>query len=506
MNPALEKTWLLKNTVDDSELTSILAAEFQVEIEQALTSELIVHDDFDADLWNTDLMLCRVDKNRFQLIKGTELVGEVRASAKARFWWDFPDSDLKSLLKKKIGLRAAMPIASLQLVSTRFSLRNSDDKIVVRGQLSQSRVDDDGQHYLTLQQMRGYAKAARQAEKLLKPLLGQAVADFGLKSMFAAQHPGTVESNTPAELHLTADMPTEVAVRAMGTDMIDQATSHVDGVVADIDTVFLHQFRVSVRKLRSLISLLKRSLPAETVEILAPQLSGIASKTSRLRDLDVFLLDRNHYRDMLPESHTAGLEALYVQVEKQRQLEKNRLARYFSSKQFQHDIDACRTALSAPPAFLNPISRKPVQTVARSLLIKRFRKIQAMSAQLHADSDDEHVHDIRKEFKKMRYLIEFFIELLPKKRTAALLKDLKKLQVTLGDFNDYCVQMEFLSSFEDERQIEMTKALSGLIAVLHHRQMETRKQVEAALALFFTDDMTMQIELAFGSKTRGESR
>ena len=128
-----------------------------------------------------------------------------------------------------------------------------------------------------------------------------------------------------------------------------------------------------------------------------------------------------------------------------------------------------------------------------------------MSAKLNAESDEEDVHDIRKEFKKLRYLIEFFIELLPRKRTARLIKRLKNLQITLGQFNDYCVQIEFLSSVSDDRQIEMTKAVSGLIAILHRGKIETRNQVEAALAHFFTDEMAMEIELAFGKKTMGES-
>lgn len=128
-----------------------------------------------------------------------------------------------------------------------------------------------------------------------------------------------------------------------------------------------------------------------------------------------------------------------------------------------------------------------------------------MSARINDNSDDEEVHDIRKEFKKLRYLIEFFIELLPKKRTARLLSHLKSIQVILGDFNDFCVQIEFLNGFSDDRQIEMTKALSGLVAVLHHKQIETRNQVEAALARFFKEEMAMEIESAYGARASGES-
>ncbi len=506
MNSALETTWLLKSSVENSELVTIAGSNFRVEFEPSTTSELAIYDDFDADLWNADLMLCRIDKRLFQLTKGSDCMGEARATAKARFWWDFPDGEVKRHLEKKIGLRAVMPVASLELITASFSLRNSDEKIVARGQLLQSVVGDCSMHYLTLQQMRGYEKSFLQAKKLLKPVFGREVAEFGLKTMFIEQNLATIEKRTNQTLHLSPDMPTELAVRALAIEIMDQATTHVDGIVSDIDTVFLHQFRVSVRKLRSLISLLKKSLPPPTVDVVAPRLSAIAGQTSRLRDLDVFLLDKNHYRSMLPQIQGTGLDELYVLVEKQRQQEKNRLARYFSSKQYQQDIVICKAELSEAPAFTTPMSQKPVLSVAKSLLLKRYKEIQSMSALLNAESVDEDVHDIRKEFKKFRYLIEYFIELLPRKRTVRLLARLKKLQITLGQFNDYCVQIEFLDSYSDDRKIEMTKALSGLIAILHLRQVETRNQVETALAHFFTDEMAIQIELAFGSKAVGESK
>lgn len=505
MNPALETTWLLKSTIENSELVTTIGSDFHVEIEPSSASELTLYDDFDADLWKANLMLCRSDKHLFQLTRGADGMGEVRAPAKARFWWDFPDSEVKRHLKKKIGLRAVIPVASLKLVSSNFSLRNSDDKMIARGQLLQSVTNDCSKHYLILQQMRGYKKCFLRAKKLLRPVFEREVPEFGLQTMFIEQNLATVKKVTDQALHLSPDMPTELAVRAMATEMIDQATLHVDGIVSDIDSVFLHQFRVSVRKLRSLISLLKKSLPPSTVEVIAAKLSAIAGRTSRLRDLDVFLLDKNHYREMLPDMHEAGLNELYVLVEKQRQQEKNRVARYFLSTQYLRDITTCKAELSETPTFETPMSQKPVLSVARSLLIKRYKEIHSMSAQLNAESVDEDVHEIRKEFKKLRYLIEFFIDLLPGKRTARLINRLKKLQITLGQFNDYCVQIEFLTSVSDDRQIEMTKAVSGLIAILHRGKMETRNQAETALAHFFTDEMAMEIKLAFGAKIKGES-
>lgn len=81
-----------------------------------------------------------------------------------------------------------MPVASLTLASTDFCLRNSDEKIVVRGQLVQSSAEGCSWNYLTLQEMRGYRKNFLQARKLLNALFEQRVPAFGLKTMLAEQH------------------------------------------------------------------------------------------------------------------------------------------------------------------------------------------------------------------------------------------------------------------------------------------------------------------------------
>lgn len=497
-------TWSFKDTVVERDIIARIGSDFYVDFDPATTLDIRFFDDFDAHLWNADLLLCQINKQRFQLINRSGCIGEVRAPGNVRFWWEFPDSKVKSELKRRIDLRAVLPVASLHLIETNFSLRNSDQKIVVKGRISQSVGDGRSNQYLTLQSMRGYDKCFSRAEKLFEPLFKAQVHEFGLKTMFAEQDFQAAGQHSSQPPHLAEEMPTELAVRAMANEMLAQATRHVNGLVADTDTEFLHQFRVNVRKLRSLISLLKKSLPTSTVDVVAEKLSAIAGRTNRLRDLDVFLLAKDSYRAMLPASHKKGLSELYALIEKQRQQEKSLVSRYFSSRAFLQDIAACAAEVSAAAAFQTTMARKPVLSVAKSLLVKRNHKILTMSALINAQSADEDVHQIRIEFKKLRYLIEFFIDLLPKKRIAGLLAQLKKIQSVLGDFNDYCVQVEFLSGYIDDHQIEMTKALSGLIAILHHKQVETRKQVEAAIALFFTEDMAMKFDLAFGAKANGD--
>ena len=56
---------------------------------------------------------------------------------------------------------------------------------------------------------------------------------------------------------------------------------------------------------------------------------------------------------------------------------------------------------------------------------------------------------------------------------ALIIKQLKKLQDNLGDFNDLYVQQESLKNFlkNDKNMDITTSALGGLIAVLYQKQL-----------------------------------
>lgn len=506
MNFLPEITWVLNDEVKNANVLSAISSDFYPEISPATTSTLLFYDDFDADLWQSNYLLCQVDKQRFQLINHTGCIGESEASSDARFWWDFSEGNVKDKLQKLIGLRAVSPIAFLKLLETNFLLRNDDKKIVVKGRITQSIVDYKTIQYLTLQALRGYTKCFTKATQLIQPFIQTEANDFGLRFLLMGHDIQALEPKQGMSVPVIEDMPIEQAVRAMAIAMFDQAGIHVDGVIADTDTEFLHQFRVNVRKLRSLISLLKKSLPKTTIDTLKPKLSSIASTTNKLRDLDVFILAQDSYRAMLPANFENGLTELYRLVEKQRKQEKEKVAGYFSSNAYTDDVAACVAELSSTATFQTPMALKKVLKVVRKLLLKMYHKMLAMSTAITSQSADEEVHELRIEFKKLRYLIEFFVNLLPKKRTCRLVGEIKKIQTVLGDFNDYCIQIEFLRSYIDDTRIEMSKALSGLIAILHHKQTEERLKVGGALADFFTENMTIEFNLAFGATVPGDSK
>jgi CHAD domain-containing protein len=85
--------------------------------------------------------------------------------------------------------------------------------------------------------------------------------------------------------------------------------------------------------------------------------------------------------------------------------------------------------------------------------------------------------------------MEFFAGLFPRKKVNALIEQLKNLQDNLGDFNDLCVQQEYLLDISAElpagpQQVKKTLvAIGSLIETLDHE----KQSVKDAFAGTFTD-------------------
>jgi len=505
MNLLAKKTWELTENVEVTEVFSSLLSEFDLQSAPTIESKLQFYDDFDASLWKSDYLLFKPDQQTFQLYKNFEFIGEDKASKALKFWWQFPQGEIKDILEKKIGLRAITPQTNLKLKETALVLRNEDQKIVAKACLTQLITPAEIKQYLTLQPLRGYQKVYTKAAKIIQSHASKIIEDFGYKFMLLTIAPSELTPSKTTSAAIDEQMPSEQAVRQMANEMLMKSQIHVNGVIEDIDTEFLHQYRVSFRKLRSLISLMKKSLPLEMVETLKPQLSAIAGHTNKLRDLDVFLLDQHRYRAMLPEHFKLGLDQLYTLVKRQRSREKNRVAKYLASDEYQESINECNKHLNSEAIFQTAIAEKAVLPVVKKLLLKRYLKMLSLGSLVNHKTPDEEIHQLRIEFKKLRYLIEFFADLFPKKETRQVLSAVKKVQGVLGDFNDYSVQKIFLSHYLDKSKIDMSNALSGLIAVLHQKQLEQRLLSEEVLADFFTVSKTNQFNFLYGKTNSGES-
>jgi CHAD domain-containing protein len=131
--------------------------------------------------------------------------------------------------------------------------------------------------------------------------------------------------------------------------------------------------------------------------------------------------------------------------------------------------------------------------VARRLR-RAQRRVLAGGRGLDAGTDAATVHQLRKDARQLRYLLECFAELAPG-REARFVEHLKAFQAVLGHHQDLVVQGTIL------RRVATAGAADAVVADLERAQAATR----AAFADRFADYDTKRARRAF-TRLTGEVR
>jgi CHAD domain-containing protein len=281
------------------------------------------------------------------------------------------------------------------------------------------------------------------------------------------------------------------ALRRLATASLEICGRCEAGIIDDVDTEFLHDYRVSLRRFRSTLKLVKHVYPAEITTRVQADLAECARRTNRLRDLDVYLLNRDEYLGCTPPDLTAALGEMFEDLERERAAEHQTVAAQLGSDAYRSTMQRLFDVFDEDkwwPVTVN--SHASVLSLANQVLPRRYEKIYRMQSAITEDTSDRQVHDVRLQAKKLRYLLEFFGGLYPPQRVGRLINRLKKLQNTLGAFNDLAVQQDSLRAYVDRKssasqdRTALVLAVGSLLGILHRQHQEVRRQVFRKLASF----------------------
>ncbi|HXZ75262.1 MAG TPA: CHAD domain-containing protein, partial [Streptosporangiaceae bacterium] len=347
---------------------------------------------------------------------------------------------------------------------------------------------------LAIAEVRGYPGQARRAARLLAGVPGVSPASqnvFATALRALGHHPGDYSGGVDAEI--TADMPASVAVATVLLRLLDTLELNVDGVLRDIDTEFLHDLRVSVRRTRSAIKLLGGVLPDGLAGAYAAEFKWLGDLTTPTRDLDVHLLGFGAMAEHLVAASAADLEPFRAYLLRRRAREFRRLAAGLRSARFKGITDHWRKALVEVRDAGRPRKRLREPTAAElaiSTTGRAFRKIVAKGGAITQDSPPESLHDLRKRAKELRYLLEFFAPLHDPVAYKKVVGDLKQLQDCLGEFQDSQVQRGEIHELADAMLAEHAApaatllAMGEIVANLAISQAEAREDFSLRFAKF----------------------
>ncbi len=484
----IRSDWQLQTMVEEAALESLLPAGFHLEHKETLYGTVTVLDDFDWSVWEAGQVLYRSDpRNLWLLEDNDELIATDVAPERCRFWWELPPGELADQLQQIIGIRAFVVKGSLLREIQHFAVLNSDDKTVSRLHLIRLCLNDQhSRQFLTLAALRGYEAETQQICSALENLPHEEVPPLGLKQQLLQAGFQVTKAPSKPSFKLLPDEPVEAALLRMVDNLLTLARAQEQGVLADIDTEFVHQYRVNIRKARSLVSLFKKIFNPQRYQALNEALKDIGRRTNDLRDLDVFLLDYASYQKMLPDNLHPGLKQLAERLRRRRRGAFSKVRTELSDQGYREQVTVLANNLKQQPDYMTEPAQLPLKELVTTKIRKQNRRIVKDGALIGADTSDQAVHDLRIECKKLRYLLELFAELFNQADIKKLIKQLKLLQDNLGRFNDFAVQREFLQHLADNCQTwqEQLATIHGLQAVLFDRQRQERSQVVANIANF----------------------
>jgi CHAD domain-containing protein len=398
--------------------------------------------------------------------------GDRLSQAAGRLTWpalagDLPAGPVTAVIGPVIGIRALLAVARATSAVQDLRVLNADTKTIAWIRADRTTVNHPAEAplppRLQVTPVRGYQTQAERIGQLLAEAAGLN-GDLArpLDAALAAAGLRAEAYSNKINVRLDPDMTARAALRAVLLQLLDTLEANVPGTIRDIDTEFLHDLRVAVRRTRSALKLAGDVLPAGLPARFRPEFKWLGDLTTPTRDLDVYLLNYDEMAGALVSATPAELEPFHAHLARRRVIEQRALARGLRSARFLRLASEWRSALTGLSV---PRTGERTADLAARRLRRAHRRVLRQGRAISADSPAEQLHDLRKRCKELRYLLEIFASVFDPQAYQRALKDLKGLQDCLGEFQDRQVQQEELREFADQMMADREMPATALLAM-----------------------------------------
>ena len=461
-------------------------------------------DTFDWRLFRDGGSLVSTREPRATVLRWSSLEGptrfRLRLDANPHFAWDLPPGPFRTELESLVEMRRLLPRLEITGRGETLHVLDGNRKTVARLHFDESSVESpeltaqplELPGLLTAEPVRGYGQE-------FQALLDYLEQEHGLQPAPSSQLVTALDliGHEPAasarfRVELSPEMRSDEASKMIHKTLLKAILNNEPGLRRNLDTEFLHDFRVAVRRTRSALTQIKDVYPPPVVEHFRREFAWLGQATGPNRDLDVYLLKMPEYRASLPEHLGPHLEPLQEFLNRHQRLEHSRLVEKLDSDRYARLIRDWQSFLdeALPETGTSPLAQEPILRTASSRIWKAYRRVLKQGRSIDGDSPAESLHRLRIDSKKLRYLLEFFRSLYDERKLRTLIKALKRLQDNLGDFNDLEVQQDRLQRFAHEMfqeglaTGETLMALGRLVDRLETRQEAERQRFQREFSKF----------------------
>ena len=249
-----------------------------------------------------------------------------------------------------------------------------------------------------------------------------------------------------------------------------------------LDPEGVHRMRISIRRIRSALRTFRALFGVGTIEHLNSELRWLARVLGDVRDADVYCATFPCYREVLGEEAAEALLPYEQYLRNTSRQARTALIGALSSDRYGELLSALERFVSAgPPAkVFRQFSHIRISDGAALYIRPAMKRIQKLGRRIGIDSPARKLHKLRIHGKRLRYLLEFFAQVHPKRWTRPL-KAARRLQSVLGEHQDACTARVRLNSYavsvtpeQDARKLLLT--LGRLIQREEDRLIASRKQ------------------------------
>jgi len=250
------------------------------------------------------------------------------------------------------------------------------------------------------------------------------------------------------------------------TQLLRRMRSLEAGVRTGLDDEFLHQYRVAIRRSRALAEAVLDIAPEPQLQQRVHQLRQYARVTGRLRDLHVFLQQLPGLHALSPQLEPTLRDWLRAEAASEHQ----RLVSQFDDSHYREHMDAWDAWIHS--RYFRKLAQQLDARRIRQAVRHRIRNFNRRTAEVLHTSPDEDIHRLRKQLKRIRYLME-----LDAGHWQSALRDLRQRQQIYGGFQDRCVQIALLDDFATGAPESLRPAIRRLRRSLNGDKARLRRQI-----------------------------
>lgn len=216
------------------------------------------------------------------------------------------------------------------------------------------------------------------------------------------------------------------------------------------DIEALHDMRVATRRLRAAFEVFGDGFERKALKSHLSGLRATGRALGVVRDQDVFMEKVNHYIQLQAESQGHGLDPLLAAWQSAREQARAAMLTHLDSKEYQAFKESFLAFVTTPGAGALPEPKscpqpRRVCELAPALIYERLAAVRAYDGVI-GTAPVETLHALRIEFKKLRYTVEYFRDVLGPE-APELIDLFKDMQDHLGDLNDAQVAIQILDEF-----------------------------------------------------------